>query len=58
MQRSQKEVLFRIRFNRRFKEINRRSNGNFVVMPTVADMESPTITMSDEELEIIKNASS
>ncbi len=32
-------------------------SGNFVVMPTVADMESPTITMSDEELEIIKNAS-
>ncbi|HHX55812.1 MAG TPA: Stk1 family PASTA domain-containing Ser/Thr kinase, partial [Clostridiales bacterium] len=32
-------------------------SGNFVVMPTVADMDSPTITMSDEELEIIKNAS-
>lgn len=32
-------------------------SGNFVVMPTVADMESPTITMSDEELGIIKNAS-
>ena len=26
-------------------------------MPTVVDMESPTITMSDEELGIIKNAS-
>lgn len=33
-------------------------NGNFVVMPAAPDLDSPTITMSDEELEIIKSASS
>ena len=32
-------------------------SGKFVVIPDAPDFESPTITMSDEELEIIKSAS-
>lgn len=32
-------------------------SGNFVVIPATPDLESPTITMSDEELKIIKSVS-